>query len=157
MTNKTFEYQEPFPLSEDKTDYYLLSREHVSTATFEGREMLKVEPEALTLIAQQAVHDASYFLRPAHQKQVAQILSDPEASENDKYVALQLLRNAEISAKGFCRTVRIPAPRLSWRKKASRYGPASTMRNAYPVVFTTHSSVKTCVIHRTQRWICTRK
>ncbi|EMJ9776661.1 MULTISPECIES: fumarate hydratase [Morganella] len=100
MTNKTFEYQEPFPLSEDKTDYYLLSREHVSTATFEGREMLKVEPEALTLIAQQAVHDASYFLRPAHQKQVAQILSDPDASENDKYVALQLLRNAEISAKG---------------------------------------------------------
>lgn len=157
MTNKTFEYQEPFPLSEDKTDYYLLSREHVSTATFEGREMLKVEPEALTLIAQQAVHDASYFLRPAHQKQVAQILSDPEASENDKYVALQLLRNAEISAKGVLPNCQDTGTATIVAKKASRYGPASTMRNAYPVVFTTHSSVKTCVIHRTQRWICTRK
>lgn len=100
MTNKTFEYQEPFPLSVDETDYYLLSNEYVSTTMFEGHEILKVEPQALTLIAQQAVHDASYFLRPAHQLQVAQILNDPEASENDKYVALQLLRNAEISAKG---------------------------------------------------------
>lgn len=100
MTNKNFEYQEPFPLSEDKTEYYLLSNDHVSTVTFEDREMLKVDPEALTLIAQQAVHDASYFLRIEHQKQVAHILNDPDASKNDKYVALQLLRNAEISAKG---------------------------------------------------------
>ncbi len=100
MSNNVFFYQEPFPLSEDDTEYYLLSDKYVSTLMFDGQKILKIEPEALTLIAQQAIHDASFFLRPAHQQQVGHILSDPEASENDKYVALQLLRNAEISAKG---------------------------------------------------------
>lgn len=100
MSQKQFIYQDPFPLSEDKTDYYLLSDQFVSTMMVEGKTVLKVEPEALTLIAQQAISDASFFLRPAHQQQVAAILADPQASENDKYVALQLLKNAEISAKG---------------------------------------------------------
>lgn len=95
----------PFPLGEDKTEYYLLTKDHVSVSEFEGHEILKVAPEALTLVAQHAIHDASFLLRPAHQAQVAQILADPEASENDKYVALTFLRNAEIAAKGilpFC-------------------------------------------------------
>ncbi len=61
---------------------------------------MKVAPEALTLLARQAFHDASFMLRPAHQQQVADILRDPEASENDKYVALQFLRNSDIAAKG---------------------------------------------------------
>jgi fumarate hydratase class I len=100
MSNKPFVYQNPFPLGKDDTEYYLLSREHVSVSEFEGQEILKVEPEALTLLAQQAFHDASFMLRPSHQKQVAAILNDPEASENDKYVALQFLRNSEIAAKG---------------------------------------------------------
>ncbi len=100
MSNNKFFYQQPFPLSEDETEYYLLSDKYVSTLVCDGQEILKIEPEALTLVAQQALHDASFFLRPAHQQQVGNILSDPEASENDKYVALQLLRNAEISAKG---------------------------------------------------------
>lgn len=100
MSNNDFYYQDPFPLSEDNTDYYLLSDKYISTLVLDGQEILKVEPEALALIAQQAIHDASFFLRPAHQQQVGQILNDPQASENDKYVALQLLRNAEISAKG---------------------------------------------------------
>lgn len=89
MSNKPFHYQDPFPLKEDDTEYYLVSDKHVSVAQFEGHDILKVEPEALTLLAQQAFHDASFLLRPAHQKQVAAILDDPEASENDKYVALQ--------------------------------------------------------------------
>ena len=105
MATKPFKYQETFPLSEDKTNYYLLSKEHVSTTEFEGKQILKVEPEALTLLAEKAFHDVEFLLRPEHQEQVAKILSDPEASENDKYVALTFLRNAEISAKGilpFC-------------------------------------------------------
>ncbi|MDD4727184.1 MAG: fumarate hydratase [Dysgonamonadaceae bacterium] len=105
MATKPFKYQETFPLSEDKTEYYLLSNEHVSTAEFEGKQILKVEMEALTLLAQHAFRDVEFLLRPEHQEQVAKILSDPEASENDKYVALAFLRNAEISAKGvlpFC-------------------------------------------------------
>ncbi|WP_294066956.1 fumarate hydratase [Proteiniphilum sp. UBA1028] len=105
MANKPFQYQEPFPLSKDQTEYYLLTREHVSVSEFEGKEILKVSKEGLTLLAQTAFRDVEFLLRPDHQKQVAQILADPEASENDKFVALTFLRNAEISAKGilpFC-------------------------------------------------------
>ena len=93
------------PSEKDTTEYYLLSKDHVSTANFEGQEILKVQPEALTLLAQHAFHDVEFLLRPEHQEQVAKILSDPDASDNDKFVALTFLRNSEISAKGvlpFC-------------------------------------------------------
>ncbi len=92
-------------MGKDQTEYYLLTSNHVSVSNFEGREILKVEPEALTLLANAAFKDVSFLLRPEHQKQVAAILDDPEASENDKYVALTFLRNAEVAAKGvlpFC-------------------------------------------------------
>lgn len=105
MATKPFYYQEPFPMSEDKTEYYLLTKEHVSTTEFNGKEILKVEPEALTLLAQHAFRDVQFMLRTEHQEQVAKILTDPEASDNDKFVALTFLRNSEISAKGvlpFC-------------------------------------------------------
>jgi len=105
MATPPFHYQDPFPLGKDETEYYLLTKEGVSTSEFEGNEILKVEPEALTKLTNACFHDASFFLRPAHQQQVANILSDPKASENDKFVALTMLRNAEISAKGilpFC-------------------------------------------------------
>ncbi len=100
-----FVYQDPFPLGADETEYRLLSKEGVSTATFEGREILKVEPEALAFLAQQAMRDCSFLLRTRHLQQVAGILSDPAASTNDRYVALTLLKNAEIAAEGilpFC-------------------------------------------------------
>ncbi|HDL6988568.1 TPA: fumarate hydratase [Yersinia enterocolitica] len=100
MYKNDFFYQELFPLSEDQTEYYLLTDKYVSTIKVEDKDILKIAPEALTLLSQQAFHDASFFLRSAHQQQVAAILHDPEASENDKYVALQLLRNAELSARG---------------------------------------------------------
>jgi len=102
---KEFKYQEPFPMGKDKTEYYLLTNEHVSVSEFDGQEIVKVEPEALTLFARTAMRDCSFLLRPEHQKQVTAILADPNASENDKYVALTMLRNAEIAAKGvlpFC-------------------------------------------------------
>lgn len=98
--NKPFHYQPPFPLANDDTEYYLLTNEYVSVSEFEGQPVLKVAPEALTHLAHRAFHDASFMLRPAHQRQVAAILDDPKASENDKYVALQFLRNSEIAAKG---------------------------------------------------------
>ena len=100
-----FVYQDPFPLAADDTEYRLLSKEGVSTTTFEGREILKVEPEALAYLAQHAMRDCSFLLRTKHLQQVAAILDDPEASANDRYVALTLLKNAEISAEGilpFC-------------------------------------------------------
>ena len=73
MSNKPFIYQAPFPMGKDNTEYYLLTSDYVSVADFDGETILKVEPEALTLLAQQAFHDASFMLRPAHQKQVAAI------------------------------------------------------------------------------------
>ncbi|HFK4065866.1 TPA: class I fumarate hydratase FumA [Kluyvera ascorbata] len=120
MSNKSFYYQNPFPLSQDDTEYYLLSREHVSVAQFDGQDVLKVEPEALTLLAQQAFHDAAFMLRPSHQKQVAAILNDPEASENDKYVALQFLRNSEIAAKGVLPTCQDTGTAIIMGKKGQR-------------------------------------
>ena len=95
-----FKYEPMFQLGKDETEYYLLTKDHVSISEFEGHEILKVEPEALTLMAQQAFHDVSFMLRRAHNEQVAKILRDPEASDNDKYVALTFLRNAEVAAKG---------------------------------------------------------
>ena len=120
MSNKPFVYQDPFPLAKDETEYYLLSREHVSVAEFEGEQVLKVEPEALTLLAQQAFHDAAFMLRPSHQKQVAAILTDPQASENDKYVALQFLRNSEIAAKGVLPTCQDTGTAIIMGKKGQR-------------------------------------
>ena len=100
MTTPEFHYSEPFPLGPDTTEYRLLSAEGVSTATFEGKTILKVTPEALTHLSREAYHDANFYLRPAHLEQVAAILKDPEASDNDRYVALTLLRNAEVAAQG---------------------------------------------------------
>ena len=105
MATPEFMYQEPFPQGIDNTTYYLLTQEHVSTAWFEGREIVKIEAEGLTKLANAAFRDVSFMLRTGHQEQVARILSDPEASENDKFVAFTFLRNAEVSAKGqlpFC-------------------------------------------------------
>ena len=100
-----FDYAPMFQTGKDETEYRLLTREGVSTAMFEGKEILKVSSEALRMLAAEAFHDVEFLLRRSHNEQVAAILSDPEASDNDKYVALTLLRNAETSAKGvlpFC-------------------------------------------------------
>lgn len=95
-----FHYQHPFQLGEDKTEYYLLTKDYISVSEFEGKPMLKIEKEGLTHMANTAFRDVSFLLRRAHNEQVRHILQDPEASENDKYVALSFLRNAEVSAKG---------------------------------------------------------
>lgn len=105
MATPEFVYQDPLPLEKDSTQYRLLTTEHVSVAQFEGKEILKVAPEGLTLLANLAIRDVSFLLRTAHLEKVAAILKDPEASQNDRYVALAMLRNADTSSKGilpFC-------------------------------------------------------
>jgi len=100
-----FQYQKPFPLGEDTTEYRHVTSEFVSVSDFDGQPVLKIEREALTHLAQEAMRDVSFLLRPAHLAQVAAILDDPEASENDTTVALTMLRNAEVAAHGvlpFC-------------------------------------------------------
>src|SRR5512137_197578 len=100
MPTPAFQYQDPFPLSKDQTRYRLVSKEGVSVTTFEGKEILKVEPSALERVSREAMREVSFFLRPSHNEAVAKILSDPEASANDKGVAMAFLRNAEIAAQG---------------------------------------------------------
>ena len=100
MATKPFHYQEPFPLGPDKTKYRLLTDKYVRVENWNGHEMLVVDPEALTVLAEAATHDNSFLLRREHNEMVAKILSDPEASDNDRFVALTMLRNADVSAKG---------------------------------------------------------
>ena len=105
MATKPFHYQPMFPLGPDKTEYYHLTSDYVKVENWGGHEFLVVDPEALTVLARQATHDNSFMLRREHNEMVAKILHDPEASDNDKFVALTMLRNAEIAAKGvlpFC-------------------------------------------------------
>ena len=106
MANKVeFKYAPMFQVGKDDTEYRFLTKEGVTTSEFEGKQIVKVSKEALTYLAQQAFHDVEFSLRRAHNEQVSAILRDPEASENDKYVALQFLRNAETAVKGvlpFC-------------------------------------------------------
>ena len=106
MATKPFKYQPLFPMvTPDDTEYYLLTKDHVSVTECNGKEMLVVEPEALTRLANAAMRDVSFLLRRKHNEMVAKILHDPEASENDKFVALTMLRNAEVASKGvlpFC-------------------------------------------------------
>ena len=100
MANPELKYSPMFQLGKDDTEYYLLTKDHVSVGEFEGHPILKVEKEGLTAMANAAFHDVSFMLRRSHNEQVAKILNDPEASENDKYVALTFLRNADVATKG---------------------------------------------------------
>lgn len=95
-----FAYTDLLPVGEDNTPYRLVTSEGVSTFEADGRTFLKVEPEALRKLAAEAMHDISHYLRPAHLAQLRRILEDPEASANDRFVALDLLKNANIAAAG---------------------------------------------------------
>ncbi len=95
-----FEYQAMFPLGDDTTEYRKLTEDHIYTDTFKGEEILGVAPEGLTLLAEHAFKDVSHLLRDSHLSLLAKILDDPESSDNDRYVALEMLKNAVISAEG---------------------------------------------------------
>ncbi|QQR47381.1 fumarate hydratase [Myxococcus xanthus] len=95
-----FQFQDMLPLGKDETPYRLLSKDHVSTFEAGGRTFLQVAPEALTLLTREAMRDIAHLLRPGHLKQLSHILEDPEASSNDRFVALELLKNANIAAGG---------------------------------------------------------
>ena len=105
MATPEFVYQDPLPVEKDTTKYRLLTKDYVSVTNFDGKDILKIQPEALTLLANVAIRDVSFLLRTAHLEKVAAILKNPQASDNDRYVALAMLRNADTAAKGilpFC-------------------------------------------------------
>ena len=95
-----FTYQDLLPIGEDKTEYRLLTKEGISSFSADGKQFLKVSPEVIENLTQVAMHDISHYLRAEHLQQLANILSDPQSSPNDRFVALDLLKNANISAGG---------------------------------------------------------
>ena len=96
----TFKYQKPFPILKDNTPYRLLTDKYVSVTEFDGRKILKVDPEGLEILAKEAFTDVSFYLRPGHLQKLADILKDPEATDNDRFVAHTMLLNQVISADG---------------------------------------------------------
>jgi len=98
MLMSELDFHELFPLGHDDTPYRKLTADHVATANFDGERVVKVAPEALTMLARQAFIDCSHLLRPAHLRSLSKILDDPEASSNDRFVAYDLLKNANIAA-----------------------------------------------------------
>ena len=100
MVAPEFSYEDLLPIGPDTTEYRKISSDGVSTFTAEGKEFLKVAPEAITNLTEVAIHDISHYLRAAHLQQLQNILKDPESSPNDRFVALDLLKNANISAGG---------------------------------------------------------
>jgi fumarate hydratase class I len=115
-----FNYEDLLPIGADETEYRLLTKEGVSTFTAEGMEFLKVTPEAIQKLTSEAIHDTSHFLRDAHLQQLANILKDPEASANDRFVALDLLKNANISAGGVLPMCQDTGTALVMGKKGQR-------------------------------------
>ena len=95
-----FKFQEMFPLKKDSTEYRLLSTDHVSVTRHAGQDIVHVAPQALSQLSEQAFKDVSHLLRASHLAKVSAILDDPQASQNDRFVALELLRNAVIAAEG---------------------------------------------------------
>ncbi len=95
-----FKYQKPFPIKKDTTEYKLISKDFVSSIEIDGRKILKVDPKGLELLAEQAMADVSFFLRTAHLSKLTKIIDDPEATDNDRFVAYTLLQNANIAKAG---------------------------------------------------------
>ena len=167
MATPEFKYQPMFEHGHDNTEYYLLTKDYVSVSEFEGKPILKIEKEGLTAMANAAFRDVSFMLRRSHNEQVAKILTDPEASDNDKYVALTFLRNAEVAAKGvlplklllrvFFLSARIQVLQLSTVKKDSRYGQDTATKKLSHLVFTRHILKRTCVTLRMLLLQCTKK
>ena len=96
----TFSYSDLLPLGEDTTQYRLVSKEGVSVVKLGDKEFLQVSADAIAKLTEEAIHDINHYLRPEHLQQLANIMKDPEASANDRFVALDLLKNANIAAGG---------------------------------------------------------
>lgn len=95
-----FIYEKPFQIQKDDTEYRLISNKHINTIEVDGQKVLKVSPEGLELLAKEAIADISFYLRSSHLEKLAKILKDPEATDNDRFVAYVMLKNSEIAAKG---------------------------------------------------------
>lgn len=148
MATPPFKYQPMFEKGKDTTEYYLLTKDYVSVSEFEGNPILKIEKEGLTAMANAAFRDVSFMLRRSHNEQVAKILSDPEASENDKYVALTSCVTQKLLQKVYFLSVRTLVLLLSTVKKDNKYGLDILTKKLFHWVYIKHILKRTCVTHR---------
>ena len=95
-----FIYEKPFQIEKDSTEYRLITSDHVKLVKQDGREILKVEPGGLELLAREAINDVSFLMRSSHLEKLKKILDDPEATDNDRFVAYVMLKNQLITAAG---------------------------------------------------------
>ena len=151
-TTPPFKYQPMFEKGKDTTEYYLLTKDYVSVSEFEGKPILKIEKEGLTAMANAAFRDVSFMLRRSHNEQVAKILSDPEASDNDKSCVMPKLPLRES-----CPSARIRVQLSSTVKKDNKCGRAIVMKKPSRSVSIKHIRKRICVILRTPLSICTTK
>lgn len=151
MYKNDFFYQELFPLSEDQTEYYLLTDKYVSTIKVEDKDILKIEPEALTLLSQQAFHDASFFFVLLINSKLllfCMILKRAKTINMSRFSYYVMLRSQlEVS----CLIVRIRAHRLLWPKKANEFGLIVMIHKPYLVASITPSVTITCAIRKMRR------
>ena len=120
-----FKYQEPFPLSADTTEYRLLTKDYGKVVECDGRKVLKVDPKGLELLSKEAFADVSFYLRAAHLQKLSDILKDPEATDNDKFVAYTMLINQVVSAQGELPTCQDTGPAIVIGKKGENVSPGA--------------------------------
>ena len=143
-----FIYQEPFPIECDKTQYRLLTKEYVKIVECDGRRILKVDLKGIELLAREAYTDVSFYLRPAHLEQLRHILEDPEASDNDKFVAYTMLLNQTVAAEGELPTCQDTARPSASARRARMSLRERTTPNVSPGAPTKPTRSATCAIRR---------
>jgi fumarate hydratase class I len=151
-------FQDMFPLSSDTTPYRKLTGDFVGRETFAGRPILTVAPEALTLLARTAFADIAHLLRPGHLAQLRRILDDPEASANDRFVAFDLLKNANIAAGRVLPMCQDTGTAIIMGKKGQRLDRAAATRQALSEGVRRHLPRRpTCAIRSSRRSRCSRR
>ena len=156
MADADFDYTEMFPVGPDETEYRLVSTDGVSTFETPEGTFLKVEPEAIRKLTAEAMHDIAHFLRTSHLEQLRKILDDPEASDNDRFVALDLLKNA--CDRSRWRAADVPRHRHSDRQGQEgrvSCSPAAATKSRSPEASPTPTSPPTCATARWRRSTCT--
>jgi len=143
-----FIYEKPFQIEKDSTSYRLLTKEFVTIEKHGGRNILKIDPKGLELLAKEAVSDLSFYLRTAHLEKLAKILDDPEATDNDRFVAYMMLRNTVISSKEDLPWCQDTGTAIVMCKKVKMSIPEPEMQSTYQEAFTRPIKIKTFDIHR---------
>ena len=139
-----FAYSDLLPIGDDETHYRLVTTEGVSTFEAGGRRFLQVAPEALRRLTDEAMHDIAHYLRPAHLTQLRPIIDDPEASPNDRFVALDLLQNANIAAGGVLPMCQDTGTAIVMGKRSERVAHRRGRPRRSRTVSSTRTPVSTC-------------